>query len=88
MKAFDLTILSPEKSVYKGRVVSLVAPAALGYLGVLANHAPLIANLKKGRIIVREDSGQQRVFQCEDKGFLEVLKNNATILLSAGVIGG
>ena len=82
MKAFDLAIISPEKSIYKGRVVSLVVPASLGYLGVLANHAPLIAGLKSGRIIIREESGEQKVFQCADKGFLEVLHNEVNILLS------
>jgi len=88
MKAFELSIISPEKTVYKGRVVSLVAPAHLGYLGVLADHAPLIAALKKGKIIFKEESGEQKAFQCEDKGFLEVLKNNVTILLDKGLIGG
>lgn len=88
MKAFQLTIISPEKSIYKGRAVSLIAPAYLGYLGVLADHAPLIAGLQKGKIIFREEQGEQRVFSCDDKGYLEVLKNNVTILLSKGPSGG
>ena len=80
-KQFKLSIITPERSVYQGDVFSLVAPAQLGYLGVLANHAPLIANLVAGRVIFRESSGKQQVINSLGKGFLEVIDNNATLLL-------
>lgn len=79
---FDLSVVTPAKTIYKGSVSSLVAPAQLGYLGVLANHAPLAANLKDGKIIIREDAGRELTFPCQ-KGFLEVLNNKVTILLSS-----
>jgi F-type H+-transporting ATPase subunit epsilon len=80
-KSFQLNIITPDKTVYKGEVSSLIAPGELGYLGVLANHAPLITNLVAGKIIFRESSGKRTVMQSKAKGFLEVLKNNATLLL-------
>jgi F-type H+-transporting ATPase subunit epsilon len=78
---FQLNILTPSKTVYKGAASSLIAPAELGYLGVLANHAPLITNLVPGKITFKEGSGRQTVVQSKTKGFLEVLKNNVTLLL-------
>ena len=42
---FRLNIYSQEKTLYDGEIFSLIAPGESGYLGVLANHAPLIANL-------------------------------------------
>jgi len=81
-KPFSLTILSPEKTVYEGKVVSAVVPAALGYLGILANHAPLAANLAAGKIILQEESGERKIFSHKGKGFLEILKNNVTIILN------
>lgn len=81
MKSFDLTIATPEKNLYHGKVTSLVAPSALGYLGVWADHAPLIAALTKGRIILREDSKENKIFESKDGGVLEVMNNNVTILL-------
>ena len=81
-KAFNLSIITPDKVIYEGRITSLVAPAALGYLGVLADHAPLAATLTAGKIILKEESGRQVVFSSKDKGFLEVLKNNVRIILS------
>jgi len=82
MKLFNLSIVTPDKTLYEGRVSSLVAPSKIGYLGVLVDHAPLIATLGPGRIILREDSNEPKVFNSKDGGFLEIMKNNVTILLS------
>ena len=79
---FEVEILDEEKVVYKGHVESLIVPAALGYLGILANHIPIIALLKEGHIIAREPAGEARTFYLkEQEGFLEFLKNRATIVL-------
>ena len=80
-KYFQLNILTSAKSIYKGEISSLIAPGELGFLGVLANHAPLITNLVAGKIIFRDSSGEQTVIQSKSKGFMEVLKNQATLLL-------
>ena len=80
-KYFQLNILTSAKSIYKGEISSLIAPGELGFLGVLANHAPLITNLVAGKIIFRGSSGEQTVIQSKSKGFMEVLKNQATLLL-------
>ena len=82
-KKFYLNILTPEASVYKGTVSSLIVPAALGFLGVLADHAPLIANLKQGKISIKEDSGGQVIINNKGKGFIEVHKNKVVILLDS-----
>ena len=80
-KKFHLTVLTPLKQLYDGDVASLVAPAALGYLGILADHAPMIASLKEGKIIIKEISGSDVIFKNQAKGFLEVKNNNVTIVL-------
>ena len=81
-KLFDLSIVSPDEIVYDGRVLSLVAPCALGYLGVLGDHAPLIANMTSGKITLKEESGDSIIFNSETKGFLQVLKNKVLIVLN------
>ena len=80
-KAFNVSVMTPDRTVYSGKAVSLVAPSVLGYMGVLADHAPIVANLQKGNITIREESGNTVVLESAEKGFLEVLRNNATILL-------
>ncbi|MBP7055909.1 MAG: F0F1 ATP synthase subunit epsilon [Candidatus Omnitrophica bacterium] len=79
--AFNVSIVTPESIAYQGRAVSLIAPAEFGYMGVLANHAPLVAKLVRGTITLMEPSGDKKKFGCTGDGFLEVVKNNATLLL-------
>lgn len=80
-KDFSLAILSPEKKIYEGKVVSLIVPCQTGYWGILANHAPLIAATDKGKLTLREAIGEIKEIQIESKGFLEVSKNNVTLLI-------
>jgi F-type H+-transporting ATPase subunit epsilon len=80
-EVFELTVINPQEIIYQGRVVSMVAPCSLGYLGVLANHFPLIAKLVKGKIIIREESGKSTILHSESPGFLEVLNNKVNMIL-------
>ena len=82
-KDFSVTIFSQDKKLYKGRVKSLNVPAETGYLGVLANHDFLISNLVSGKITIRQPSDELLVINSKGQGFLEVAKNNATILLTS-----
>ena len=84
-KLFDLTIVTPDEVAYEGKASSLVAPCALGYLGVLGNHAPLIANMISGKITLKEASGKSIIFDSISNGFLQVLKNNVTIILNSNL---
>ena len=74
-----LTIVTPEKIFYEDEVSSLIAPGSEGYLGVLTDHAPLITALVPGKLTVKDHENQEVIFAVGG-GFLEVLKNNVTIL--------
>ena len=52
MKTFELEIITPEKAIFKGTVSSIVVPATDGKIGILANHAKLIASLDPGPVKV------------------------------------
>jgi F-type H+-transporting ATPase subunit epsilon len=80
-KSFSLNILTSTKTIFAADIISLIAPAELGYLGVLANHAPLIANLVSGKLILRDQSGKLTIIHSLGKGVLQVFKNNVTVLL-------
>ncbi|HTL70639.1 MAG TPA: ATP synthase F1 subunit epsilon [Candidatus Eisenbacteria bacterium] len=77
--AFRLKVVTPDEVFYEGDVVSLVAPAALGFVGILKNHAPYVTTVSKGNLTLREDGGQTRQFQVEG-GFLDVQKNRVLVL--------
>jgi F-type H+-transporting ATPase subunit epsilon len=56
MKPFKLEIISPERTIFSGSVTSVVVPATGGKMGILANHAPIIASLDAGPMkVVAED---------------------------------
>lgn len=78
----NLTVVTPVKVFYEDEVSSLTAPGEDGYLGILANHAPLITALKPGLLTIR-DSLDTIVELAVSDGFLEVSQNRATILASA-----
>ena len=79
---FRLSIVTPEQVFFEGEVNSLIVPGTEGYIGILANHAPLISALKPGRVEFRDLEEKINVISVT-KGFLEVSGNVATILCDA-----
>ena len=75
---FSLSIVSPEGNVLKEDVEFVVLPGGLGELGILPNHAPLIAGLDIGVIRYTLNSTIKRV--AITGGFVEVAENSATVL--------
>jgi F-type H+-transporting ATPase subunit epsilon len=75
---FSLRIVSPEGNVLKEDVEFVVLPGGLGELGILPNHAPLIAGLDIGVIRYTLQSTIKRVAIAG--GFVEVADNSATVL--------
>ena len=45
---FDVSVVTPDGAVYDGEAEMIVVPGAVGDIGVLARHAPLVATLKAG----------------------------------------
>jgi len=80
-KLFNVNILTPLETLYSGKVSSLVAPADSGYLGILADHAPMVAAMASGKITLKEESGSTKTIDYQGGGFLEVLDNQVTLLL-------
>ena len=79
---FQLEVVTPDRTVFSGEVVSLVAPAAAGYLGVLANHAPLLTGLGLGEARATDAEGRDVHFAVSG-GFLQVADNHAIMLADA-----
>ena len=80
--AFHLSVLTPEKSVFDGEVEYVEVPGTAGYFGVLAHHAPLVANLAKGMLTIRRPGGSNEKLGVSG-GFFEVSNNKATVLADA-----
>jgi F-type H+-transporting ATPase subunit epsilon len=83
MKTFQLEIITPEKTIFKGEVTSLVVPATEGKMGILANHAPRISSLEAGPMKVVGADGSISIFAIGG-GFVEVADNKARIIADVG----
>ncbi|NKB58150.1 MAG: F0F1 ATP synthase subunit epsilon [Alphaproteobacteria bacterium] len=81
---FELELVSPESLILSESVEMVVVPGEEGDFGVLANHAPLISNIRPGTLAVFEGGAvTQRFFLAG--GFAEVTKERCTILAEGAV---
>lgn len=74
----QLTILTPEKTVFKGEADGLQLPGSLGLMGVLNNHAPILTGMFPGVIKLTSTGTTHQFFV--SGGFFEFNANNAIIL--------
>lgn len=79
---YELTLVTPERTLYEGKVSSIVAPGWEGYLGVLARHAPMVVALAAGELRVKGEGEEAGPFALSG-GYLEVAWDGATILADA-----
>ena len=80
MKTFQAEILTPQKPVFSGEVEALQLKGALGYFGILAGHAPMIARLTAGRLKVTR-AGKEYFYQA-GAGFARVAKQRVSVLIN------
>ncbi len=75
----QVEILTPEKTLFSGEADIVTLPGANGSFQVLDQHAPMIANLGKGDVVVgsKQASEQFNV----NGGLVEVLENRVIVLV-------
>ncbi len=76
---YNFRILTPGAKALDATVISIVAPGEAGYLGVLANHAPLITTLREGDLKVRFEDNREKQYRI-GSGLLKVAQNQAVLL--------
>jgi len=85
-KTFKVTITTAEQQLLETDAVSVTLPGIAGYLGVLANHAPLVTALVPGVLTLRHDdsgaAGTVSVFAVSN-GFLEVADNELSVMVDS-----
>jgi len=77
--SFNLDLVTPEKSVFSGEVVSVTAPSDYGSFQVLKNHAPMLVALGEGEVKLELSNKQHQTYKVKE-GFFEVSDNKAILL--------
>lgn len=75
--SLSVEIMTPERLVLETQADSVVVPAADGELGILTNHAPLLAQLQAGEIRLRR--GNELELFAVSGGFVEVEHNKVSV---------
>jgi F-type H+-transporting ATPase subunit epsilon len=73
-----LEIVTIERLVYADDVDEVLAPGAMGQLGILPKHAPLITSLETGELLARKE--EREVAFAISGGFMEVLDDRVVVL--------
>ena len=75
----ELSIISPEKTIFKGEVSSVTFPGEAGQFTVLPNHAALISTLKEGNLSYKTSDGDKNIKI--DSGFTEIKENKISVCI-------
>jgi F-type H+-transporting ATPase subunit epsilon len=74
-------IVSQDRMVYQGDADIVILPGAMGEMGILEGHAPLLSSLKLGVIRVKHE-GDEDIFTVTG-GFVEVQPEIVTVMADA-----
>ena len=76
----NISVLSPDKEIFQGKITSVKVPGTGGEFEVLNNHAPIVAALGEGNVRIIKEGGENVNFEIE-RGFIEVLNNEISLLV-------
>jgi F-type H+-transporting ATPase subunit epsilon len=81
---FPVEVLTPEGEVFSDEIEMLSTRTAVGSIGVLANHEPVLAMLEPTELrLYRSDSDIVRFAQAE--GYLQFADNRALVLVEEAI---
>ena len=81
---FPAEVLTPEGEVFSGEVEMLSTRTAVGSIGILANHEPILAMLEPTELrLYRSEADIVRFAQAE--GYLQFAENRALVLVEEAI---
>ena len=78
MAKLNVALVTPERQVARVEVDMITAPSAMGQVGILPEHQPLLADLVEGPVVFKAGSSSETY--ALSGGFLEVDNNKVVIL--------
>ena len=78
----NIEIITPDKTIFEGEIISVRVPGKKGSFQVLKDHAPVVSTLEKGTITVIGPGGNETTFDVTG-GVVEVRKNRIILLVES-----
>jgi F-type H+-transporting ATPase subunit epsilon len=80
----EAQVLTPEGEVFSGELVQLSTRTAVGEVGILARHAPMVARLVPAELRLHVSENETRRY-AQGEGWLEVFANQARVLIAEAI---
>ena len=81
---FPVEVLTPEGEVFSEQVEMLSTRTTVGSIGVLANHAPVLAMLEPSELRLYRSEGEVVRF-AQAEGYLQFQRNHALVLVEEAI---
>jgi len=81
---FATEVLTPEGEVFSGEVEMLATRTAVGSIGILANHEPVLAMLEPTELRLYRSEGEVVRF-AQAEGYLQFAENRALVLVEEAI---
>lgn len=81
MNGLQLTIISPEKELFRGEVRKVTLPGTMGSFTILPQHAPVVSSLSAGKMVYVKADGTEESFEIKG-GFIEMNMNNVSVCIN------
>lgn len=75
-----VVIITPDKELFSGNILSIELPGSEGSFEILNNHAPIIATLSGGKITIALENGKKESFEVNG-GVVETQNNKIIVLV-------
>jgi F-type H+-transporting ATPase subunit epsilon len=80
----DVEVLTPEGEVWSGEARQVSTRTEVGEIGILANHAPVLAALRPTELRLHISDGETKRY-AQAHGWLQVYGNRARLLLEEAI---
>ncbi len=80
-------VVSAEESIFSGLAEFVVAPAAMGEVGIYPRHAPLLSRIKPGAVRLKLPDQAEEMVIFVSGGILEVQPGVITVLADTAIRG-
>jgi F-type H+-transporting ATPase subunit epsilon len=84
---FPAEVLTPEGEVFNEEIEMLSTVTAIGSIGILANHEPLLARLEPTELRLYRSEGEIVRF-AQAEGYLQFAENRALVLVEEAIAPG
>lgn len=67
----NISVLTPDRTIFTGNITSVVLPGVEGSFQLLSNHAPLVSALSGGKVTLQTGTGAYSFYDEEAKAMSE-----------------